>query len=87
LQRYIKRFVFRPEQIGRTTFIEHEIKTWDAKPIRIGPYKCSLAERYIIRKQLQKQIDMGIMSPARSQWGTGVVLAKKTHGTFRFCTY
>jgi hypothetical protein len=66
LQRHIKRFAFRPEQIGRTSLIEHEIKTGDAKPIRRGPYKCSLAERDVIRKQIQEYIDMGIMSPARS---------------------
>jgi hypothetical protein len=49
LQRYIKRFAFRSEQIGRITLIEHEIKTGDAKPTKRGSYKCSLAERDIIR--------------------------------------
>ncbi len=84
LQRYIKRFAFRPEQIGRTTLIEHEIKTGDAKHTRRGPYKCSLAERDIIRKQIQEYIDMGIVSPAQSLWGTGVVLVKKLDGIPRF---
>ncbi len=85
LQRQIKRFAFRPEQIGRTSLIEHEIKTGDAKPIRRGPYKCSLAERDIIKKQIQEYTDMAIMSPARSPWGARVVLVKKHDGTFRFC--
>jgi hypothetical protein len=85
LQRYIKGFALRPEQIGGTTLIEHEIKTEDAKPTRRGPYKCSLVERDIIRKQIQEYIDMGIVSPARSPWGTGVVLVKKPEGIFRFC--
>jgi putative transposase len=65
--------------------IEHEIKTEDAKPTRRGPYKCSLVERDIIRKQIQEYIDMGIVSPARSPWGSGVVLVKKLDGIFRFC--
>ncbi len=86
LQRCIKRFAFRPEQIGRTTLIEHEIRTGDAKHTRRGPYKCSLAERDIIRKQIQEYIDMGIVSPAQSPWGTGVVLVKKPDGIFRFCS-
>jgi hypothetical protein len=85
LQRCIKRFALRPEQIGRTTLIQHEIKTEDAKPTRRGPYKCSLVERDIIRKQIQEYIDMAIVSPPRSPWGSGVVLVKKLDGIFRFC--
>jgi hypothetical protein len=48
LQCYIKRFAFRPEQIGRITLIKHEIKTGDAKPIPRGPYLCSSAEEVTI---------------------------------------
>jgi hypothetical protein len=44
----IKRFAFRPEQIGRITLIKHEIKTGDAKPIPRGPYLCSSAEEVTI---------------------------------------
>ncbi len=86
LQCYIKRFAFRPELIVRTTLIEHEVKTEDARPTRRGLYKCSLVERDIIRKQIQEYIDMGIVSPAQSPWGTSVVLVKKPDGIFRFCT-
>jgi hypothetical protein len=64
--------------------IEHEIKKEEAKHTRRGPYKCSLVERDIIRKQIQEYIDMGIVSPAQSPWGTGVVLVKKLDGIPRF---
>ncbi len=85
IKRYIKRFAFRPDQIGRTTLLEHEINTGNAKPVRRGPYKCSIAEREIIQNQVKEYIEMGIMSPTRSPWGTGVVLVKKPDGTTRFC--
>jgi len=85
LERYITRFAFKPNQIGKTHLIEHEIKTGDAKPVRRGPYKCSLTERNIIQRQVDEYLEMGILSPTKSPWGAGVVLVKKSDGTSRFC--
>jgi hypothetical protein len=85
IQRYINRFAFRPDQIARTTLIEHEIRTGNAKPVRRDPYKCSVVERELIQKQFDEYIKMGTLSPTRSPWGTGVVLVKKLDGTTRIC--
>jgi hypothetical protein len=66
LTKFIKRFAFNPQQVGRTQLIEHEINTGNAKPVRRGPYKCSIREQEIIRQQVNEYLEMGILSRARS---------------------
>lgn len=84
LEDYRSLFAFSPTQIGRTNLIEHEIRTTDARPVRRGPYKCFQMERKVIKDQILEYLDMGIVSPSQSPWGTGVVFIKKPDGTYRF---
>ena len=85
LQRFKGRFAFDPLKIGKTDMIVHEIRTGNAKPVRRGPYKCSILEREIIKRQVDEFIKMGILSKSKSPWGAGVVLVRKPDESYRFC--
>ncbi|RWS22296.1 retroviral aspartyl protease family protein-like protein, partial [Leptotrombidium deliense] len=60
--------------IGHTSLIKHKIDTGNARPIRMQPYRKSMAEREVINEEVQKLLDNGIIRESNSPWGAPVVL-------------
>lgn len=70
---------------GPTKFAQHRIDTGDAVPIAGPPYRVSPAKKEIIRKELDKMLEEGVIEEAESEWAAPVVLIPKKNGEIRFC--
>ncbi|UYV64286.1 hypothetical protein LAZ67_3000151 [Cordylochernes scorpioides] len=72
-------------RLGRTNLAKHQIHTEDAKPIKHKPYRVSAKERTIIKDQIDKMLEEGIIRPSSSPWSFPVILVKRRDGKYRFC--
>ena len=70
---------------GQTTLAEHHIRTNDAKPVKLPPYRLPYAYREQVRKELDEMLDSGIIEKSTSEWASPIVLVKKKDGTLRMC--
>ena len=62
---------------GKTTLIEHRIKTETAQLIRLPSYEVPQAYRDTVKKELDEMLSAGIVEPSSSEWSAPIVLVKK----------
>jgi len=84
-KRYRDVFAFSDDQLGRTSFVQHVIKTGDAAPIKQRPYCTSPETKQEIDRQVNDMLEKGIIQESVSPWSSPVVLVKTKNGQFRFC--
>src|ERR1043165_6966469 len=84
LEEYSDIFV-KEGELGRTEIMQHRIYTENVPPIFQRPYEMSPKENEIIRKELDKMIEQGVIKPSQSPWASPVVLVRKKDGKIRFC--
>lgn len=73
------------EDIGETEVITHRIYTGTQAPIRSAPYRMNPNKQYIVRNEVEKLKQNGIIVPSSSPWSSPVVLVKKKDNTWRLC--
>lgn len=71
--------------LGRTTLIQHHIDTGDATPIKVRQYPLSPDKKEALSKELDKMLELGVVTPSESPWNNPVLLVKKANGDWRFC--
>lgn len=76
--------VFR-ETPGRTTVIEHEVRTPPRVVVRQRPYRIPEARQPAIEEEIKKLLHLGVIEPSRSTWASPIVLVPKPDNTLRFC--
>ena len=79
-------FVGPDGTLGQTDFAYHRIETGDAKPIKIPPRKCPIAQREFIEPELDKMLQHKVIEPSDSPWSAPICLVKKSDRTYRFAT-
>ena len=90
LQEAINRFsdIFARDNadVGKTSIVTHEIEIEPGqRPKRSVPFRANPIERDIIKSEIDRCLESGIIRPSNSPWSSPVVLVKKPDGTFRFC--
>ena len=74
----------KPEELGRTSLVQHRVDTGDHAPIRQRPYRVSETQRGIIEEHVTDMLNRGIIQPSTSPWASPIILVKKKDGTDRF---
>lgn len=73
------------ERPGLTDQGVHRIELKDDRPVRSKPYPTPYGKREVIREEVQKMREMGLVLPSQSPFASPVVLVSKKDGTHRFC--
>lgn len=68
-----------------TSFAEHEINTGDHSPIYVPPYKVPAGKKQVLKEEIDKLIQDGIIEECESPWGAPIVLVEKEGGGVRLC--
>ena len=71
--------------IGRTDLVQHKIPTGEAAPVRQHPRRLPWTKREDCTKEVERLLDMGLISPSVSPWASPVVMVKKKDNSWRFC--
>ena len=74
-----------PEDLGRTSVLQHHINTSTSPLIRQQARRVPLPRRNTVHQLLQDMATKGVISPSKSPWASPIVLVKKKDGTTRFC--
>ena len=70
---------------GLTNITEHRIPLASRQPIRLPPYRLPHSYRAVVRDEISKMLEEGIIEPSKSAWAAPIVLVPKKDGTLRFC--
>ena len=70
---------------GRTTSVQHEIVTTDARPVHCGPRRLAPAGLRKEQSCVQEMLHGGQIEPSDSPWASPVVLVTKKDGPTQFC--
>ena len=73
------------DQPSRTTLVEHTVDVADAQPIRLPAYRLPQTSVQVVREELDKMLESGVIEPSNSPWAAPIVLVKKKDGGVRFC--
>ena len=75
-------FTVTPDDLGRTSKLQHHIDTGNACPIKQPIRRIPPAKRKETQKLLQKMLEKDIIQPSSSPWASPIVLV---HGSQQFC--
>lgn len=70
---------------GRTTLVEHHIRTGEARSIRLHPYRNPYAYREVVKQEIDQMLEQGLIEPSSSERSAPIVLVKKKDGSVRLC--
>ena len=73
------------EQPGRTEMVEHRITLKDQQPVRQPCYRVPERLLPVLKEELDKMMELGVIEPSSSEWSSPIILVPKKDGTLRFC--
>ncbi|GFY22400.1 retrovirus-related Pol polyprotein from transposon 17.6 [Trichonephila clavipes] len=68
-----------------TPIIEHRINTRDNLPVAVLPYRMNPSKKEILKREIDRLLEEGIIEECESPYASPVVLIPKPNGTFRLC--
>jgi hypothetical protein len=72
-----KLFAWEPDDFGRTLIVTHCIDTGNAVPIKQRFYRTSYQNQIFIKEEIQRLLEVGLITPSKSQWTSPVVVVGK----------
>ena len=82
---YRDTFALNPNELERTSLVEHHIDTGSHSPIRQRPYRVPFAQKERIEQCIDNMLELGVIRPSTSAWSSPVILIKKPDGSDGFC--
>lgn len=71
--------------LGQINATDHRIKlTLNAKPVHQPPYMAISVTHTVIRREIEKMRQAGVVEPAHSEWASPVAILLKKNGSVRF---
>lgn len=70
---------------GRTTVGSHKIELLDTRPIALKPYIIPLHMVDVLKEEVQKMLDLGIIEESKSSYSSPIIMVKKKDGSVRTC--
>ena len=70
---------------GETNQLFHSIDVTSTSPVRSRPYNVPHARKNVIREEVSKMLNLGVITPSKSPYASPVVLVNKPDGSNRFC--
>ena len=72
-------------QLGRMQGVMHDIDVGDHAPVQQHYYRCSPDKVALMRQEVEAMLDLGVITPSRSQWSSSLLLVRKASGEWRPC--
>ena len=85
LNRYKDQFMHSHKTLGQTGLVKHQIHTGNNPPIKQRVRREPISMQGVVKEELQKMEEKGVIEPSTSPWASPIVLCKKKDGTVRFC--
>ncbi|KAK8372347.1 hypothetical protein O3P69_008288 [Scylla paramamosain] len=63
----------------------HDVDVKGAPPIRQPPYRLNAEKREVLRQEVQRLLEQGLIEPSLSPWASPVVMVPKSNGKVRMC--
>lgn len=70
---------------GKALEFSHQIKLAHNRPVVLKPRVMTEAQQKVIKEELDKMLENGIIRPSQSPYASEVVLVRKKTGDWRFC--
>ncbi|XP_041950190.1 uncharacterized protein LOC121711003 [Alosa sapidissima] len=78
LAAYTDIFAARDEDCTRTSLVQHDIDTGNARPIRLQPHRLPFAKRQAAEEKIKEMAVAGVIEPSSSPWAAPAVLVRRT---------
>ena len=85
LTRHAGVFAKDASDMGKTSWVKHDIDTGNHSPVRQRPRRLRLEQKEEVQKQIKNLQESGLIRPSTSEWASNVVLVKKKDGSWRMC--
>ena len=85
LDKYKNQFIQSNQTLGQTDLVKHSIHTNNHPPIKQRTRREPISMQGVVKEELQKMEEKGVIEPSTSAWASPVVLCKKKDGSVRFC--
>jgi len=70
--------------VDLTKLMEHHIDVGQSTPVKQRCYLVSPKVQEVIRNEVDKMLEAGIIEPSFSEWSNPIVIIKELNGTYRF---
>ena len=74
-----------PDDLGRTTIVDHKIDTGNSVPIKQSPRRIPGNLKEEVDRQTSEMLNNDIIEASHSPWCSPICLVRKKDGTHRFC--
>ena len=69
----------------QTPFTELQIRTKDAQPIHLPPYRMPRVRHECVQTEVKKMLEADLIRPSTSPWASPIILVPKKDGSWRSC--